>query len=155
MPCAFIYQDELRSDAALWIGPRKIERAILIHELGHALGLVANPDHERPEDKGHCTRAGCVLASRTPRSKTHGAFAALFAGKVPYKYCKRCRRDVAAARKWWAAQAEADPNFARDEILKRAAWEASVFASKRARTAESGGPSTPAPNSHAGEPEHP
>ena len=136
VPCAFIYQDELRSDAALWIGPRKIERAILVHELGHALGLVANPDHEREEDKGHCTKPGCVLASRTPRSKTQGAFAALFAGKVPFRYCKRCRRDVSSAQKWWRQRAKDDPHFARDETLKRAAWEASVFAARRARDAK-------------------
>lgn len=95
----------------LWITARKIERAILIHELGHLLGLVSGPGHRERGNPRHCTEPQCVMTHPSGRSKTYNALPALFAGRIPHAYCNRCRDDIRTAQKLWR-QAALAPGFA-------------------------------------------
>src|SRR5207237_223593 len=51
------------------VGPRgALEAAVLVHEMGHLLGLVGNGSpatsaHEDPSSPAHCSEDGCVMGS--------------------------------------------------------------------------------------------
>jgi len=76
----------------LWVTGVKQEGSVLIHELGHALGLSSNPGHS---DKGHCTNAHCLMYNGVDaRTFFLYFFPALFAGHLPLDYCADCRADL-------------------------------------------------------------
>jgi len=120
-----VFLDQIRRGAALWITRRKVERAILVHEIGHHLGLVANPQHEQPDHPGHCTRKGCVMHRPGAVSGLHNALPALFAGQIPDDYCSLCRADIAEARTSWERQAVQDPGLV-DRLLRERSAPAST-----------------------------
>lgn len=120
-----LFTEKIRDDALLWVRPARVERAVLIHELGHALGLVSNPEHTRKDHPDHCTRSRCVMAQPDLASSLVNAAPALFAGDVPDDFGELCRKDIDSARRIWSALADEDPDFA--ERLREA---------RRARDAE-------------------
>lgn len=90
VPVVVVFARRLRS--ILWVTGTAQEHAVLVHEAGHALGLVTEPSHR---DRGHCTAAWCALYRTVdPRSALVWALPALFAGRLPLHYCAACRRDL-------------------------------------------------------------
>ncbi|MBJ95228.1 MAG: hypothetical protein CMP23_12250 [Rickettsiales bacterium] len=76
----------------LWITGAKQEASVLIHELGHALGLSSNPGHSY---KGHCTKAHCLMYDGVDvRTFLLYFFPTLLAGHLPLDYCSHCRADL-------------------------------------------------------------
>lgn len=74
-------------------GRRTMNRLMLQHEVGHALGLARNPDHAR---NGHCTDDTCLMA----RSLWFNGRRFL-TGRAPWMnpgLCGKCRADLAASR---------------------------------------------------------
>ncbi|MBI3099567.1 MAG: hypothetical protein HYY93_15270 [Planctomycetes bacterium] len=93
-----IYTREVRRLAFLWVTSRRIERTVLVHEFGHAMGLVRNPDHAYPEDV-HCNNPGCVMYKRVDaRAILANFLPALLLARVPYSFCDACDRDLALGR---------------------------------------------------------
>jgi hypothetical protein len=103
--------------AELWITAKKIERAILIHELGHLLGLVSGPGHRELGNPRHCTEPQCVMTHPSARTKTYNALPALVAGRIPHGYCGKCRQDIQTAKELWQ-QAAATPGYT-DQLLRQ------------------------------------
>lgn len=106
-----LFTDEIRRDALLWITPAKVERAVLVHELGHVIGLVGNPDHMQAEQPGHCGVARCVMHQPGKRAGFVNGLPALLAGRIPSRYGKRCVADIETAKRLWHARAT--PEFMR------------------------------------------
>lgn len=74
----------------------KFERLVLIHEAGHALGLVTNDEHEY---RGHCTNPTCVMYYDLDwRAILANLFAAIF-GVLPCDFCEECREDIELRRR--------------------------------------------------------
>ena len=115
----FLFTDEMRRDATMWITMRKVERATVVHELGHVLGLVSNPDHLQSKHPGHCRTARCVMHRPGVRAALVNGLPAFFAGRIPSRYGSRCRRDIAGAKQAWAEQASASREFVRGLISER------------------------------------
>ena len=115
----FLFTDEMRRDATMWITMRKVERATVVHELGHVLGLVSNPDHVQSKHPGHCKTARCVMHRPGVRAALINGLPAFFAGRIPGRYGSRCRRDIAGAKQAWSERARASPGFARGLITER------------------------------------
>src|SRR6185503_10550934 len=59
--CLVLGTEQIQKIAALWIGPRKVERTVLVHELGHALGVVSDGAHQHRGDPSHCRNSACVM----------------------------------------------------------------------------------------------
>jgi len=110
-----LFTEEIRRDAMLWINARKVERATLVHELGHLLGLVSNPEHTQRNHPNHCTEPQCVMNRPHTRSSLYNAPAALFAGRIPSDYCRRCRADIARVKQLWRDRARAATERVEDE----------------------------------------
>ena len=127
-----LFTRKIRSDAWLWITPSKVERATLVHELGHVLGLVGNPLHTQPNHPGHCTRSRCVMNQPGTRSLLVNALPAFFAGHVPHRFGRRCLDDIQAAKTLWAAHESGGEVFAERLRAARTEREASIFARWRA-----------------------
>ena len=108
-----LFTDEIRRDASLWITTDKVERATLIHELGHVLGLTHNPDHMQAKQPGHCSVARCVMHQPGWKAAWVNGLPAFFAGRIPTDLGRRCARDIEAARRLWAARAADSPEFVR------------------------------------------
>lgn len=104
--------DAIREHARLWIGPRKIERATLIHEFGHVLGLVGVSSHEQRRDPLHCSNPQCVMNHPRWRPILYNLPRALFTGRLPYAYCRDCRADIERAKRAWHEREKRDPYFA-------------------------------------------
>lgn len=113
-----IFFEQVRRVAQLWITPRKVEQSILIHEFGHVLGLVANPEHAQREYPAHCNRKKCVMNQPGALAALRNAPAALFTGKIPHDYCKRCRKDLAWGARYWGRRLADDPDLAAELIEK-------------------------------------
>ena len=84
-----MYMDQIRDEARLWITGATIERTVLVHEAGHAIGL------------NHCTRPDCVMYKPRPedgvwdwRMVLANLAPALFLGRIPDDFCALCRRDL-------------------------------------------------------------
>jgi len=118
VPTIFMFPETIEHKAQLWVTARRIERAILVHEAGHVLGLVADPDHQERDNPRHCTEPPCVMAHMGTRAQLYNAFPALFGGKVPDDFGDKCRADMTRVKQIWAARAEEDPAFP-DTLRKR------------------------------------
>jgi hypothetical protein len=108
-----LFTDEIRRDALLWITPAKVERAVLVHELGHVIGLVGDPGHMQPEQPGHCSVARCVMHQPGKRAGFVNGLPALLAGRIPSRYGKRCGEDIETAKRLWRERAAAAPEVVR------------------------------------------
>jgi len=76
----------------LWVTGVKQEASVLIHEMGHALGLSSNPGHSA---RGHCTNAHCLMYDGVDaRSFFLYFFPTLFTGYLPLDFCSDCRADL-------------------------------------------------------------
>ena len=68
-PFVFIFKDVIRSSGTsdpLNLAPKYLEQATVIHELGHALGLVNNgvkmqTPHQDTEHGHHCSNPNCIM----------------------------------------------------------------------------------------------
>lgn len=127
-----LFTGQIRRNAWLWITPPKVERVILVHELGHVLGLVSNPLHTQPSHPDHCTRSRCVMNQPGPRALFVNALPALFAGQLPRRFGRRCLADIRAAKTLWAADELRTTDLADRLRAERAAREAEIFAGWRA-----------------------
>lgn len=61
-----IFKDEIEDAAFLFVSPQDIEKAVLVHEFGHVLGLVnigymSDHDHEDPEHENHSNNDESVM----------------------------------------------------------------------------------------------
>jgi len=89
-PSMAVFSERVRG--ILWVTRGTQEAAVLLHEVGHLLGLVNNDAHR---DGGHCTNAWCLMYDGVDwRSGVVFAFPALFAGQVPTRFCGDCREDM-------------------------------------------------------------
>ena len=111
-----VFPENLRGKGQLWVTDGKLERAILVHELGHVLGLVSNPEHRAKGNPVHCTEARCVMTYPTGSTNLFNAFPTLFTGKPPSDYCHRCRADIDIVKEIWSQRSIEDPCF--DEKLR-------------------------------------
>ena len=85
-----VLQDRLKSIA--WITDVRQEASVLMHEVGHTLGLVGDPSHGA---NGHCTNAWCSMYDGVDaRTFFLYFFPTLFTGYLPMRYCLDCRRDL-------------------------------------------------------------
>ena len=76
----------------LWVTRSRQEAAVLLHEVGHLVGLVTNDAHR---DGGHCTNGWCLMYNGVDwRSGIIFALPTLFAGQIPTRFCKDCREDL-------------------------------------------------------------
>jgi hypothetical protein len=98
IPVILVFDEGLARDAVLWIGRAKVERATLVHEAGHHLGLVGDAEHAQQGDPHHCRRAGCVMNRPRLSDTLWNALPALFAGRIPLDYCRSCREELARLR---------------------------------------------------------
>lgn len=76
----------------LWVTRGHQQGSVLLHEVGHLVGLVTNDAHR---DGGHCTNAWCLMYDGVDlRSGVVFALPILFAGQLPTRFCRDCRRDL-------------------------------------------------------------
>jgi len=108
-----LFTDEIRRDAAMWITAAKVERATLVHELGHLMGLVVDGSHVQRGHPGHCRVARCVMHQPGARAGLVNGISAFFAGRIPSRYGKRCVRDIEDAKRRWRDGAAVSPEFVR------------------------------------------
>jgi hypothetical protein len=94
----FIFKGTLKSRAFLGLTADKIDRSCLVHEFGHALGLVANPEHRFEDGGGHCTDTKCVMTKPKLQAILDNAAEAIATGEIPWDYCAKCREDLERAR---------------------------------------------------------
>lgn len=87
-PCA-IFVDRSFAAFKFWFHHARMQRHMLRHEIGHALGLARNPDHA---SRGHCTNDGCIM-----RPAINFNFRRLITFRPPLdntEFCADCRRDL-------------------------------------------------------------
>jgi hypothetical protein len=93
-PLVVVLADTL--DPILWITGRRQEASVLIHELGHGLGLASDPGHSH---EAHCTNAWCLMYDGVDaRTVALYFFPTLFGGYLPLDYCRDCRDDLYPTR---------------------------------------------------------
>lgn len=100
----FVFKGTLNSRAVLGLGADKIDRSCLVHEFGHALGLVANPEHRFEDGGGHCTDTGCVMTKPRLNAILANAAQAIATGEIPWDYCAKCRADLDRARRFFSSR---------------------------------------------------
>ena len=89
-PAMALFKDKI--PGILWVTRARQEGAVLLHEVGHLVGLVSNDAHR---DGGHCTNAWCLMYNGVDwRSGLIYALPTLFAGQIPTKFCRDCRQDL-------------------------------------------------------------
>ena len=120
-----LFTGEIRREALLWVTAPKIERAILVHELGHVLGLVSSPEHFQKDQPDHCARSRCVMHQSGLKSAVVNGLPALFAGKIPHRFGPDCTADIEIVKRLWAADASGPAALAdrlRERRAEREAW---------------------------------
>lgn len=95
----FIFKGTLRNRAVLGLKAEILDRSCLVHEFGHALGLVANPEHRFEDGGGHCTDTKCVMTKPKLAAVLDNAVEAMTTGQIPWDYCDRCLGDLERSRK--------------------------------------------------------
>jgi len=86
----FLFSDSIKP--VLWVTGVKQEASVLIHELGHAMGLATDPGHS---SRAHCTVAHCLMYDGVDaRTFALYFFPTLFTGYLPLDFCSACREDL-------------------------------------------------------------
>ena len=116
---AFVFADEVRRDAVLWLSAARVERAVLNHELGHVLGLVASTGHEQRDVPRHCAASRCVMHRPGAADAWSVGVTAVLTGRIPSRLDRQCASDVAEARDRWADRARESPAFVSGLIALR------------------------------------
>jgi len=89
-PLAFVYPGRLRG--RLWVTRQRQESSVVVHEVGHLMGLVSHPEHYVD---GHCTNSWCLMYDGLDaRSVVLHSLPTLFWGYLPTRFCRACRRDL-------------------------------------------------------------
>ncbi len=89
-PVCAIFTSQL--EPILWLTGVRQEASVLVHETGHAFGLVTNDGHR---DGGHCTNSWCLMYDGVDaRSAFVHLFPTLFTGYLPTHFCADCRADL-------------------------------------------------------------
>jgi len=89
---ALIYLFSQSIKGIAWVTGVKQEASVLIHELGHGMGLATDPGHSF---RGHCTNAHCLMYDGVDaRSFALYFFPTLFTGYLPLDFCSDCRDDL-------------------------------------------------------------
>ena len=127
-----LFTDEIRRDASLWITAAKVERSTLVHELGHVMGLTYNRDHSQKRHPGHCSVVRCIMHRPGWRAAWVNGLPAMFAGRIPAGFGRRCTHDIEAARRMWSKRAARFPEFVRRLKSERLLLESRDAASWRA-----------------------
>lgn len=95
-PLIVIARKKIHEYAVMHITAPKIERLVLVHEIGHAFGLVVNDEHEY---RGHCTNPSCVMYYDLDwRVILANSIPAIF-GILPDDFCEECQRDIETMRR--------------------------------------------------------
>lgn len=76
-----------------------VEQTTVVHELGHALGLVDNgvslqSNHHDEDHEAHCTNPGCVMYWANERSSSVAAFVENFLGEFKVVFGPECLEDT-------------------------------------------------------------
>ncbi|MDQ7780713.1 MAG: hypothetical protein RDV41_13545 [Planctomycetota bacterium] len=90
-----IAREELRTYAFAFITLAKVERRVLVHEAGHALGLVSNDKHEY---RAHCVDPTCVMYYDLDFRSVIANLLPAVLGSLPYDFCSDCRADMKKTR---------------------------------------------------------
>lgn len=109
----------------------EIERVTVIHEFGHALGLVADRSHAQRGNMYHCRGASCVMAGPTRKLMVANGLRAIFRGTLPEGYCSACWGDIRKARLFYQ-----DPSNRRD-LEERLSWQRHLLTAIYEATRES------------------
>ncbi|HET9300317.1 MAG TPA: hypothetical protein VFO11_10255 [Candidatus Polarisedimenticolaceae bacterium] len=112
----FVDADTVRQPRVPGLPDSEIERATVLHEFGHLLGLVGDRSHAQKGDPQHCSGARCVMPGPTRKMMAAGAFRAVFQGRLPEDYCDACWSDIRRARVFYGR-----PESAGD-LGERATW---------------------------------
>jgi hypothetical protein len=89
-PLGFVYTDAIKP--VLWVTRSRQEGAVLVHEVGHLMGLVTNPAHYT---RAHCTNSWCLMYNGVDtRSILLHAVPTLFTGYLPTRFCRSCQKDL-------------------------------------------------------------
>jgi len=123
VPTIFIFFETINREASWPVTAARVERAVLVHELGHVFGLVSDPDHQERGNPRHCTQPRCVVTDQRARTQIYNALPTLLGGSIPHDFCERCRDDIRTARQAWSDRIAADPSFADEMRRRRRAWE--------------------------------
>jgi len=92
-----LFKDSVQSASTLTISGPVIERAVLVHELGHNLGLVNNgvpmqTPHQDTANGAHDANTGCVMHFSVETS-----LVSQLLGTVPDQFDAACIADLQAA----------------------------------------------------------
>lgn len=98
VPGMLVVCDVLSAATLPFVSRGSIERYVLRHEFGHALGLVENSSHEDPESPSHCTSNSCLMKGFWGHSAVQYLSLGLPWSKVPDSLCEQCEADVARAQ---------------------------------------------------------
>jgi len=87
----------INAGAAKWPPVSRDEawKLVLLHELGHALGLPKDPSHVRAL---HCTHPECLIYAGPGAARV---LTAILRWDLPDDFCAECRADLAQARRDW------------------------------------------------------
>jgi hypothetical protein len=92
---AAIGQGGVRDATFLTVRSREVSRFVVQHELGHLLGLVSNPAHDRD---GHCTNPTCILYAGPDLRAVLANFWWGVLGRLPESLDADCEHDLEALR---------------------------------------------------------
>jgi len=85
-------KDKIDGAAFMFVSKEQVWEMVLLHELGHALGVPANPSHIW--DVGHCTNPCCVMY---PKPDFRSVCAFFFHG-FPNDFCQECRAELLSVK---------------------------------------------------------
>ena len=103
---AVLFSESIKRQGFLWLTDSRIERNVLVHEIGHVLGLVENRAHAQDE-AGHCTNAECVMNTLNWRTAAYWSLSGVLGIWLPRNFCKDCREDIRRAKNRWSREGEA------------------------------------------------